>query len=133
MKNVRQRSRAGFTLVEILLVVAIIGILAGVVALNTGKHADKARIRTCRVSIGTICTAIDAYQMDTGRYPNSLEGLVTSPGGLNTWDGPYIRGGTAALIDPWAQPFQYSQGGDSYLVKSPGIPGKGEPITSHAF
>ena len=113
---------AGFTLVEVLLVVAILGILAAVVVGNYGKHGDTARVRTTRASIAVIATAVDVFQLDTGRYPSSLDDLITNPGHAN-WNGPYIRGGREALRDAWGQPFSYQATPDGYRIISPGSDG----------
>lgn len=130
-RTVMQRAtRSGFTLIEVLLVVAILGILAGVVVVNFGGKQEAAMIKACRTSIQGICTAIDMYEVDNGRYPPSLQSLVTSSGEQN-WNGPYIRGGVPS--DPWSQSFQYTQSGNSYKVTSQGPPGKGAPITSFEF
>jgi general secretion pathway protein G len=110
---------SGFTLVEVLLVVAIIGILAAVVVGNFGKHGDKARIQATRASIAAIATQVDVYQVDTGRYPAALDNLLTSSGEPN-WNGPYIRGGQAALKDAWGTPFTYTGGDDGYKIISAG-------------
>lgn len=134
MKLMRQRGRrggrGGFTLIEVLLVVAILGILATVVVVNFGGKQEKAMIRACRASISAICTAIDMYEVDTGRYPPSLSALVSNDGAPN-WSGPYLRGGVPS--DPWGQQFQYTTGDTTYKVTSPGPPGKGQPITSFDF
>jgi general secretion pathway protein G len=108
----------GFTLVELLLVVAILGILATVVVVNfTGKQVD-AMIKATRGSIANISTAVDMYEVDTGKLPSSLQNLVTSSGEPN-WNGPYLRGGIPA--DAWGTAFQYSvQGDKSYEIRSAG-------------
>ena len=125
--NERRRKQAGFTLIEVLLVVAILGILAGVVVVNFAGKQKKAAIDACRTSIQNVCTAIDMYEVDTGRYPSSLSALTQSDGAPN-WSGPYIRG--QAPKDPWGIALQYSSSGDGYKVSSPG-PGDGSgPITS---
>jgi len=118
--------RAGFTLIEVLLVVAILGILAGVVVVNFAGKQKKAMIDACRASIQNICTAVDMYEVDTGRFPPNLNALIQSDGSQN-WNGPYLR---SAIQDPWGREFQYTQTGDGYKISSQG-PGDGSaPITS---
>jgi len=111
--------RSGFTLIEVLLVVAILGILAAVVVGNFGNHGDNARIKATRSSIAAIATQIDVYQLDTGRYPTSLQNLLTSSGEPN-WNGPYIRGGEGALLDSWGTALNYRVEGNSYKIVSAG-------------
>ncbi|HAS83086.1 MAG TPA: hypothetical protein DCS43_10545 [Verrucomicrobia bacterium] len=115
--NVSCGGRSGFTLIEVLLVVAILGILAAVVVGNFGNHGDNARIKATRTSIAAIATQIDVYQLDTGRYPSSLQNLLTSSGEQN-WNGPYVRGGEAALQDSWGTPLSYRLEGNSYKIVS---------------
>lgn len=124
-------ARSGFTLVEVLLVVVILGILAGVVVGSFANRQKGAMIRATRASIAAICTAIELYEVDTGRYPQNLQGLITSDGAPN-WDGPYIRGGLPA--DSWGTAFQYqAQGDKDFMVTSAGPdlqPGTADDITS---
>jgi len=125
------RGRAGFTLIEVLLVVAILGILAGVVVVNFSGKGKGARIKATRASIAAICTAIDMYEVDTGRYPSALQSLVSSDGAAN-WSGPYLRGGVPT--DSWGTAFSLSTQGESgYRVTSAGpdvAMGSGDDITS---
>lgn len=112
--------KSGFTLIEVLLVVAILGILAAVVVGNFGQHGENARIRATRASISAISTQIDVFQLDTGRLPSSLDELINEPSGVSNWNGPYIRGGSEALQDAWGTPFQYEREGNSYRISSAG-------------
>lgn len=127
------RGAAGFTLIEVLLVVAILGILAAVVVGNFGQHGDNARIKATRASIAAISTQIDVYQLDTGRYPGSLNDLLTDTGAPN-WNGPYLRGGNNALVDAWGVAFDYKlEGNAGYKISSAGKDmqmGSGDDITS---
>jgi len=112
------RGKAGFTLIEVLLVVAILGILAGIVAVNFGGKQKGAMIKATRASIAAVCTAIDMYEVDMGQYPGSLSDLIGNPGGDN-WNGPYLRGELPE--DPWGVAFSYKQQGDTgYKVTSAG-------------
>lgn len=114
------RGAAGFTLVEMLMVVVIIGILSAVVATKFGGKGKTARINATRASIAAIGSAIEVYQLDTGRFPSSLDNLLSGSGEPN-WDGPYLRGDKAAIIDAWGTPFTYKASGDSdYKVISAG-------------
>lgn len=132
-RQTRRARRAGFTLVEVLLVVAILGILASVVVVNLGNRGEVARIKTTRASIAAISTAIDLYEVDTGRLPGSLDGLVRNDGAPN-WTGPYLRGGLP--IDAWGTAFAYSAKGESgFEVRSAGPDkqtGSQDDITSFA-
>ena len=121
MKRERQvHGSTGFTLIEVLLVVAILGILAGVVVVNFGGKQKGAMIKATRASIAAVATAVDMYEVDTGRYPGSLDDLLSSDGSPN-WNGPYLRGGRENLVDAWATPLSYSRQGDTgYKIVSAG-------------
>jgi len=106
-------------LIEVLLVVAILGILAAVVVVNLGGKRVDAMIKATRVSVAGICTAVDLYEVDTGRYPGSLNALISNDGAPN-WNGPYIKSGQIPL-DAWGTAFSYSPKGDkAFEVRSAG-------------
>jgi general secretion pathway protein G len=115
----RCRGSAGFTLVEVLLVVAILGILAGIVVVNFGGKQKGAMIKATRASIAAIGTAVDMYEVDTGRYPPSLSALLSDDGSPN-WSGPYIRG-EGVPADAWGTAFEFRTVGDTaYKIVSAG-------------
>lgn len=99
----RHAARAGFTLVELLLVVAILGILAGVVAVNVAGHGDRARIATTRQSIANIETAVKMYEVANGGFPESLDQLTV---GTEDTAAPLKKEG---LNDSWGTAFQYKR------------------------
>ncbi len=129
MKNRAENQRhGGFTLIEILLVMAILGMLALMVLPNVVGQAEKARVKTARVQIASLGTALDSFALDVGRYPTTQEGLdalLEIPSGLRMWDGPYINKKIA--LDPWANDYQYNgPEGDrsSYLLLCYGADGR---------
>ncbi len=106
-RSVRRRA---FTLIEVLVVIAVIAILATLVAPNVFQHVGTARATTARSQMEMLGTALDAYRLDTGRYPSSAQGLdalVTLPAtdAPSTWRGPYLR--RAVPRDPWGNPYVY--------------------------
>lgn len=119
---VRHGGRSGFTLIEIMLVVVIIGILATVAAVNLKGKSTTAKITATRVSIGVASSAIDAFEVNCGSYPNSLDELINNPGN-DAWQGPYIKGKTIPK-DGWGKDLQYSKGEDDYKVWAEGPNGK---------
>ncbi len=125
---VKHAACAGFTLIEIMLVVVIIGVLMGIAVASFRGRGEQARVNAARASIGAICTAIDMYEVDTGRLPSSLNSLGQNDGAVN-WNGPYIKGGVP--VDPWGNAFRYEQSGESGYKVSSGGPGDGSAaITS---
>ena len=108
-KNVGQKnkSKRGFTLTELMLVVVIIGILAALVIPKIAGNSDRAR-RTAAVADinGGIKSALGQYEVDNGNYPKSLQDLVVAPGNAKNWHGPYFD--SAKLpVDPWGNPYIY--------------------------
>lgn len=103
----------GFTLVELLLVIAILGILAATVAVNLVGQTDKARKRAALTDIKAIETALELYELDVGRFPTEAEGLsalVTDPG-VDNWGGPYLK--TKSIPkDPWGKEYVYDPNGE---------------------
>ncbi|WP_018608225.1 type II secretion system major pseudopilin GspG [Uliginosibacterium gangwonense] len=103
----------GFTLLELLVVMVIIGLLAGYVAPKFFAHIGKAEVKTARAQIDALEKALDAYRLDVGSYPTTEQGLAAlaqRPSGESRWSGPYLK--KAIPNDPWGHPYQYKQPGD---------------------
>lgn len=99
----------GYTLVELLVVLAILGLLAAIATPQVIKYLDHARVSTAKTEIENLSTALDLFKFDVGRYPSTQEGLtalVSAPPGTEAWNGPYIKR-NSNLIDPWGHPFHY--------------------------
>ncbi len=112
----RLRSRAapasGFTLLELLVVMVIIGLLAGFVAPRYFAQVGKSQVKVARAQIDALDKALDQFRLDVGRYPTSEEGLqalVAPPSGEANWAGPYLK--KAVPADPWGRPYVYQQPG----------------------
>ncbi len=98
----------GFTLVELLLVLVILGILAAIVVPKFAGRTEQARETAARSQIATFGTALDAFEVDMGYYPkgkNGLQELVSQPRDGQNWKGPYLK--SAIPNDPWGQPYIY--------------------------
>jgi general secretion pathway protein G len=98
-------NRAGFTLIEILLVVVIIGILAGIALPKLSGHTRRAEITKARAELESIGTALSLFETDLGEFPKSLQELVSSPGS-DRWNGPYLQKGMP--MDPWRRSYIYA-------------------------
>lgn len=129
MKRTRtnRARRAGFTLIEIMLVVVIIGLIAAVGLPKIMGNTEKARTNTAKAQINMLSTGAMQYEMDVGAYPQSLDQLVNSTG--PKWDGPYTNSGKIP-VDPWGNAYTYSADAKGFEIKSNGPPGGGKPISS---
>ena len=106
----------GFTLLELLVVVAILGMLVGYVAPRYFGQLGKSEVTTARAQVEALGTALDQYRLDTGRYPTTelgLAALLERPQNEPKWNGPYLKKNVP--LDPWGKP---------YLYKSPGERGE---------
>jgi general secretion pathway protein G len=111
----------GFTLIEILLVVVIIGILAAVVVPKLGGRVGQAQVNAAKSSVSAIRMAVGMYEVDNGKYPDSLQNLISKGNEIN-WNGPYLEKGEIPK-DPWGNEFQYSRQGTQFTVVSAGPDG----------
>ena len=98
----------GFSLIELLIVMIILGLLASLVGPRMFGKLGMAKQKTAQAQIEMLMTALDAYRLDMGSYPNDLDALVTNPGD-NQWDGPYLA--KSVPSDPWGEPYNYSNPG----------------------
>jgi general secretion pathway protein G len=144
MRNVqRERSyerQEGYTLLELLVVLAIIALLVGFVAPKMMGYLGRAKAESAKVQLHNVATALDLYRLDTGEYPTEADGLralLEKPGAVDHWNGPYLQK-AQGILDPWGQPFVYKQPGQfgeydmqSYGAdKQPGGDGDDADITS---
>src|SRR5215831_6498546 len=123
----RGQAQGGFTLVELLVVMVILGLLAALVVPAYLGRERKARSQAARTQIELFGTALDTFRLDVGRYPSTQEGLASlrqRPFGTDRWDGPYLKKDTPA--DPWGRPYYYrspGEGGRPYDLFSYGADG----------
>jgi general secretion pathway protein G len=105
----RRNSQAGFTLIEMLVVLVIIGLIMGLVGPRVLTFLSDARSKTAHIQIASFTNALDLYYLDVGRYPTTQEGLtalVQRPPGMEVWNGPYLKGGDIPT-DPWHNAYVY--------------------------
>ena len=101
-------SSRGFTLLELLVVIVIIGLLAGYVAPRYFSQVGKSEVQVARAQIDALEKALDQYRLDTSRYPSTeqgLDALTTKPANEARWQGPYLKRSVPA--DPWGRPYVY--------------------------
>ena len=102
-------NEAGFTLVEMLVVLAIIGMITALVGPQVMSYLGRAKVDTARVEVQNLATALDLFRLDVGRYPSEregLHGLVAKPSGIDRWNGPYLRK-QGDPLDPWGRAYAY--------------------------
>lgn len=118
----------GFTLVELLVVLAIIALIATLAAPQVLRYLGSARTNAAKAQIRNIESALELYYVDNAKYPTAEEGLsalVTAPAGGDRWNGPYLKG-TSGLRDPWGKPYSYEVKADAsgVLIRTFGRDGK---------
>jgi general secretion pathway protein G len=130
VRTLRVRSaayQAGFTLVEMLVVLTIIALILGLVGPRVLNYLSESRVKTAKLQIESFGSALDLFYLDTGRYPTTSEGLnalVQRPTGTEVWNGPYVKGGKVPS-DPWGHAYQYRSPVESapYEIVSSGSDG----------
>lgn len=118
---------SGFTLIEILVVITIIGLILGFAATRIFGQGDEAKARLVKSQIAELGGKLDLYKLDVGKYPTGSEGLkalVSNPGNVSNWSGPYAR--EEQIKDAWNNDFIYASPGQKgpYDIKSLGADGK---------
>jgi general secretion pathway protein G len=122
-------SSKGFTLLELLVVIVIVGLLAGYVAPRYFGQVGKSEVQVARAQIEALDKALDQYRLDVRRYPSAeqgLDALVNKPGNETSWSGPYLK--KAVPNDPWGRPYVYRTPGqkaefDLFSLGRDGKPG----------
>ena len=110
----RRRGQGGFTLVEILVVIAIIALIVSLVGPRVLNYLGESKVKAAKIQIQGFSSALDWFIIDTGSYPTTSEGvvaLIRSPGNIPSWNGPYLKSGSVP-DDPWGKPYVYRSPGE---------------------
>ena len=126
-RSARRAAQAGFTLVEMLVVITIIGLIMALVGPRVLGYLGESKVKAAKIQIESFSAALDLFYLDNGRYPASNEGLtalIQRPASASAWNGPYLRTG-AVPLDPWGHPYLYKFPGDhaAYDIASRGPDG----------
>ena len=122
-----QRRAGGFTLLELLAVLVILGLIGALVGPQIFKWLDRANADTTQIQIQALGGSIDLYRLEVGAYPPTLEALVAKPDGVERWNGPYLKK-AAIPKDPWGNEYRYRLPGrygpyDLYSLGADGLEG----------
>jgi general secretion pathway protein G len=124
----RRLAQQGFTLVEMLVVISIIGLIMALVGPRVLNFLTESKVKAAKIQIESLTSALDLYALDTGQYPSNSDGLgalMQRPGGVTSWGGPYLKGNVVPK-DPWGRPYVYRSPGQhgSYDILSYGADGQ---------
>jgi general secretion pathway protein G len=127
--NCYRAAKAGYTLIEMLVVLTIISLILGLVGPRVLAYLGTSKVKTAKLQIENFASSLDLFYLDTGRYPTNSEGLAAlaqRPANVESWNGPYVKGGHVPL-DPWGNTYLYRVAGDHtppYEIESYGSDGR---------
>lgn len=113
--STKRRANRGFSIIELLVVLVILGLLGGIVGPKVLNKLGKARSDTAFLQVEDFAAALDVYMLEVGKYPTSeqgLEALISAPADVANWNGPYLRKSTVPK-DPWGNDYHYKSPGDN--------------------
>jgi general secretion pathway protein G len=140
MEHLRENRRNdhGYTLMELLVVLAILGLLAAIATPMVLHYLDSAKVHTAKTEVANISAGLDLFKFDVGRYPTTQEGLgalLQAPPGIDNWSGPYVKK-MNGFSDPWGRPYVYHAPGehgdfDLYSYGAKGSPSGDKPAIAN--
>ena len=130
----KRQLQGGFTLVEVLVVLGIIGLIMSLMGPRVLGYLTDSKVKTARIQAESLSSAVELFYIDVGRYPSDTEGLqalAVRPTSVGAWNGPYIKGSSVPL-DPWGKPYKYASlnRGRSYVINFSGP--DGQPANGNA-